>query len=93
MMLLGLLREDVHHVNFLSYSFSFSLSVAAAFKFRVTGEGGLRLGIENPIIVSAVLAGLLLPLFLYLFFIGNCSLKHAIGNTSILTSFNRNLLS
>lgn len=54
-LLLGLLREDLHHVNSLSYSyfFLFTCSVAAAFKLRViNGEGGLRIGIENPVMVS-----------------------------------------
>ena len=46
MLLLGLLREAMHHVNSLSYSFVFFLftcSVAAAFKFRVIGQGGLKI--------------------------------------------------
>lgn len=66
-LLLGLLREDLHHVNPLSYCifFFFTCSVAAAFKFRVmNGEGGLRIGIEKSCNgVFAVLTHLLLLLF------------------------------
>lgn len=56
MLLLGLLREDIHHVKSLTYAFFFlTCSVAVNFKFRViNGEGGLRLGIENTIIASSL---------------------------------------
>lgn len=51
--MLGLLREDMHHVNSLTYSsffFFLTCSVALAFKFRViNGEGGLRMGMENSV--------------------------------------------
>lgn len=46
--------EDMHHVNSLtSYFFFFKCSIAVAFKCGViNGEGDLRIGIENPVIVS-----------------------------------------
>lgn len=50
----------------LDFISSFYCSVAADFKFRVIVKGGLRLGIENSVIVSVLLSDLLLPLSLTL---------------------------
>lgn len=50
-MLLLELREDV--TSLTSYFFFFTCLITVAFKFRViNGEGGLRIGTENPIIVA-----------------------------------------
>lgn len=54
MLLLGLLREDIHHVKSLTYAFFLTCSVAVDFKFRVIIGEGLRIGIENTIIASSL---------------------------------------